>query len=522
MKVTVRWIVFVMGMLVVLSACESAPQTVAPTTVISSAAQSTPTSVATASTAAPTSAPTRVAATSAPTLNANTARVYTADQSSNTISVIDPATDTLLGQIALGNPRPNVLGAKYYKQINVHGLGYSPDGQTLVVVSVGSNAVTFIDTATHKVNGTVYVGRAPHEAFFTPNGKEVWVAVRGQDYLSVIDAATMKEARQIKTMSNPSKVMFRPDGKYAFVDSAEVAEFDVIDTATYSVTARVEVVSPFSPDLSVTPDGKEVWLGHKDVGKVTQIDAQTFKVMNVIDTGKITNHTAPVSNANGDFVYVTVGGTHEVVVIKRGSNPTIVKRIPVGADPHGIWPSPDNTRVYIGLENGDAVQVIDTLKNEVIKTIPIGQAPQALVVVPGARGGSENLQMAVVGKRAMEIALRAADSKVSGTAVVREQQGTDAFDLSLSGLQAKAKLDVFLTQNASAPFGAMTYLGSFTADDKGSVEAGLSAAVFNATAFAADGTKQSLRNIVIWNADSSPLGGNAGTPLLLSTTSVSK
>src|SRR3954447_10101513 len=36
-------------------------------------------------------------------------RVYTADQNSNTVSVIDPASNTLLGQIRLGNPRPDIL-----------------------------------------------------------------------------------------------------------------------------------------------------------------------------------------------------------------------------------------------------------------------------------------------------------------------------------------------------------------------------------------------------------------------------
>lgn len=51
-------------------------------------------------------------------------RVYTADQNSNTISVINPDTNTLLGQIRLGNARPDVLSPLYRGQINVHGLGF--------------------------------------------------------------------------------------------------------------------------------------------------------------------------------------------------------------------------------------------------------------------------------------------------------------------------------------------------------------------------------------------------------------
>ncbi len=52
------------------------------------------------------------------------------------------------------------------------------------MVSIGSNSVTFIDTATNQVKHTTYVGRSPHEAFFTPDGKEVWVTVRGEDYVA--------------------------------------------------------------------------------------------------------------------------------------------------------------------------------------------------------------------------------------------------------------------------------------------------------------------------------------------------
>ena len=90
-------------------------------------------------------------------------RVYTADQNSNTVSVINPATNTLLGQIKLGNQRPDVLSPLYKGEINIHGLGFSPDHKTLITIANGSNSVTFIDTATNKVKGVTYIGRSPHE-----------------------------------------------------------------------------------------------------------------------------------------------------------------------------------------------------------------------------------------------------------------------------------------------------------------------------------------------------------------------
>src|SRR3954469_24192291 len=135
-------------------------------------------------------------------------RVYTADQNSNTVSVIDAASNTLLGQIRLGNPRPDILSPLYKGEVNVHGLGFSPDHKTLVAVSTVTNSVTFIDTATNTVKGTAYIGRNPHEAFFTPDGQQVWATVRGEDYLSIIDPAIFKETGRMLTTGGPGMVIF--------------------------------------------------------------------------------------------------------------------------------------------------------------------------------------------------------------------------------------------------------------------------------------------------------------------------
>src|SRR3954453_8897953 len=106
-------------------------------------------------------------------------RFYTSAQFSNTISVIEPMANKLLGLIKLGDPTPANLSPLYRGQLLVHGMGFSPDQKTLAVVSIGSNSVSFIDTRSNTVRHVAYVGRSPHEAFFTPDGSEVWVSIRG-------------------------------------------------------------------------------------------------------------------------------------------------------------------------------------------------------------------------------------------------------------------------------------------------------------------------------------------------------
>src|SRR5580692_306474 len=84
-------------------------------------------------------------------------RVYSAEQYSNTVSVTDPVNNKLLGTIRLGDPLPANLSPLYKGQLLVHGMGFSPDHRTIVVVAIGSNAVIFIDTATNSVKHITYV-----------------------------------------------------------------------------------------------------------------------------------------------------------------------------------------------------------------------------------------------------------------------------------------------------------------------------------------------------------------------------
>ena len=212
------------------------------------------------------------------------------------------------------------------------------------MISTGSNAVTLIDTTTNTIKGTVYIGRSPHEGFFTPNGRQLWVAVRGEDYISVIDPQAMREIRQVKVAKGPGMIMFSPDGSLAYICSSFTPELDVVDTRSYQVTKRLTVVSPFSPNIAITPNGREVWFTHKDVGKVSVMDTQSLSVKTILDTGPITNHVNFVDNRQGKFAYVTVGGLNQVKVYRRGVSPELITTIPVGELPHGIWPSGDSTR----------------------------------------------------------------------------------------------------------------------------------------------------------------------------------
>ena len=377
-------------------------------------------------------------------------RVYSAEQYSNTVSVTDPVDNKLLGAIHLGDPLPANLSPLYKGQLLVHGMGFSPDHRTIAVVAIGSNAVNFIDTATNSVKHVTYVGRSPHEAFFTMDGTEVWVVVRGENYVSVLNGTTYEEKTRITVPNGPGMTIFSPDGKYGYVCSSFTPETEIITVADHRIVGRVPQASPFCPNIAATPDSKQVWFTLKDTGKTQVFDGQPpFALLKTLDTGPITNHVNIVRNANGMFAYVTIGGLNQIKVF-RTDNFAQVATIPVGKLPHGIWPSGDGTRVYVGLENEDKVAAIDTLKNAVIATSPIGQAPQALVYVPdavpavsGAHNsdlGTNNLQPLGVAGRSAQLSLAAPgakkEEKAPATSVSLSDQGlVQVLEAAVTGLE---------------------------------------------------------------------------------------
>jgi YVTN family beta-propeller protein len=349
-------------------------------------------------------------------------------------------------------------------------MGFSPDHHSIAVVAIGSNAVIFIDTATNTVRHVTYVGRAPHEAFYTRDGREVWVTVRGENYVDVLDARTYQEKLRITVPNGPGMTIFSPDGRYGYVCSSFVPETDVITVADHRIVGRVTQASPFCPNIAATPDGTQVWYTLKDIGKTQVFGARPpFAMLATLDTGAITNHVNIVRNAHGQFAYVTVGGLNEVKVF-RTDNFRQVATIPLGDLPHGIWPSGDGTRVYVGLENADRVVAIDTLSNRVIAETPSGQGAQALTYVPDASPAADapNLEPLGLAGLAVHLALGPAGERGQApTSVALFDQGlTQMLEAAVSGLAPRQAYVLALSTHVNGS-GPLQALASFKTNPAG-------------------------------------------------------
>jgi YVTN family beta-propeller protein len=332
----------------------------------------------------------------------------------------------------------------------------------------------------------------------------VWVTVRGEDYVAVLDAASFAEKTRIKLPNGPGMTIFSPDGKYGYVCSSFMPETDVVTVADHRVVAKVKQESPFCPNIAATPDGKQVWFTLKDVGKTQVFDARPpFAPLKTLDTGPITNHVNFIQTPKGALAYVTVGGLNQVKVF-RTDDFSQVAAIAVGSLPHGVWPSGDGSRIYVGLENADALAAIDTKTNKVIATIPIGQAPQAIAYVPGAvppgapgASGTDNLMPLGLAGRTTQLSL---DGKTSVT--LFDQGLVQVLQASATGLMPKSPYVLALAAKPDGS-GALQPLAAFMTNPAG-------AAIVNASGpirqLVRDGARDSRRWLVIVEGKPDALG----------------
>ena len=133
--------------------------------------------------------------------------------------------------------------------------GNTTQAQTRAYVANNcSNTVTVIDTATNSVIATIPVGINPEGVAITPDGTRAYVANITSQTVSVIDTATNTVIATIPVSSTfPFAVAITPDSARAYVTHLFGSTVSVIDTATNTVIATVPAGGDCPAGIAITP-----------------------------------------------------------------------------------------------------------------------------------------------------------------------------------------------------------------------------------------------------------------------------
>ena len=286
---------------------------------------------------------------------------YITNAQSNSVSVIDTATNKVTATIPVGS--------------NPLGVAINPNGTKVYVGNALSNDVSIIDTATNNVIAAVRVGNSPQGVAVSPNGKNVYVTNRYSNNVYVIDTTANTVVSTVNTGKYPEGVAVSPDGKKIYVTNYGDNTVSIIDTATKAVITTVSV-GRGPKEIAVTPGGNRVYVVNSDGGSISIIDTATNSVTNTMKAEGTPFGVAVTPD--GKKVYVTNNAEYfsTVSVIDTATN-KIIATIPVGPDPKGIAVTPDGKKIYVAINFYNTVSVIDTATNAVTATMLAGKSPYA-------------------------------------------------------------------------------------------------------------------------------------------------
>jgi outer membrane autotransporter protein len=318
---------------------------------------------------------------------------YITNQTSNNVSIIN----TTSGAISTLNLAPN---------FGPIGATVTPDGRFAYITNgggaqPGSNTISVLDVATNTLVTTITptpVQFAPAGVAVTPDAKFAYVANRDSGTVSVIDTTTNTVTVTIPGLGGTQLqgVAITPDGKLAYVtDALAVGTVSVINTATNTLVGAPIVVGSLPVGVAITPNGAFAYVGNQGTNTVSVINTATNAV-STIDLEPTLGVTAqPLDVAitpDGKFVYVTSGPTSTVSVIATATNAVVdTIQLPIGSRPAGVSVTPNGEFVFVVNFDSDTVSQIDVATNTVIKTFDVGTNPRSLgsflgpnlIVAPG-------------------------------------------------------------------------------------------------------------------------------------------
>jgi YVTN family beta-propeller protein len=315
-------------------------------------------------------------------------RIYVPNLRSDTVSVIDPATYKVIDTLPVGRSPQHVVPAWDLKTLWVTN---NAEGRS-------DGSLTPIDPLTGKAGKAVEVDD-PYNMYFTPDGKEAIVVAEAHARLDFRDAHTMqlRSSLQAPECKGINHADFSIDGRYAIFTCEFGGKLVKIDMVNRKVLGYLDLDKKGMPqDIRVSPDGKVFYVADMMADGVYLVDGDSFTKIGFVKTGIGTHGLYP--SRDGTKLYVANRGSNHVHGERRGNKKGVNKGsvsvidfatrqvvanwpIPGGGSPDMGNVSADGKTLWLSGRYDDLVYAFDTATGAVRK-IKVGAEPHGLAVWP--------------------------------------------------------------------------------------------------------------------------------------------
>jgi YVTN family beta-propeller protein len=254
-------------------------------------------------------------------INLLTGKLYVANENSNTVTVIDEATDSTLA-IPVG-AYPSAIAL-------------NPVTNRIYVANAASNNVSVIDGASN-TTAVVATGRSPLALAVNPATNQIFVANRQDNSITAINGSN-------------NLTFTIPVGDYPSA------------LAVNSLTNKIYVANLIGNNVTII-DGAS--------GATTTVAAGAYP-----DAVAVNSLTNKIYVVNGNYA---AGGAGSVTVIDGATTATTT--VPVGLCPNSVAINPVTNKIYVTNLPDGTVTIIDGATNSTT-TIPVGGSPGPVAVEP--------------------------------------------------------------------------------------------------------------------------------------------
>lgn len=292
-------------------------------------------------------------------------RVYVPDSQGRTITIIDPATFTILGHFTGG--------------VRLEHIAPDWDLSVLYAASEVTNILTVIDPRTVKVLRTITGVDDPYNMYFSPDGtKQIVVAERHHR----IDFYSRRPFKLLKRLpigpAGVDHMDFSADGRFLFVSTEYAGVLIKIDIAAMAIAATVHL-GGLPVDVKLSPDASTLLVADQGRNGIAFVNPETMQETKFLPTGAGAHGMAISRDLKSIYLTNRKAGTISVIdpVERR-----VTATWNVGGTPDMIQISPDGSQLWTSNRYKGTVSVVDTRTGKVIHLITVGGSPHGLCYFP--------------------------------------------------------------------------------------------------------------------------------------------
>lgn len=275
-------------------------------------------------------------------------------------------------------------------------LSMSANGAYIVSADLTSDTLSVVDGPTGTVLGCVDVGDQPYWAAISDDGTTAMCCNYESYNVSIIDTATQSVVATLPSMRRAGTGIFSPDGTRAFAVSVGASPNDYlsvynINGASSSLAGHVDLTvneygfyynGGWVPNPAVSSDGSTVVVpgANPSAQSAIIIDSNLLAVQAVVDLTAVSGSGMPwyaAINPAGDQACIVNGQSNLIHFIQvAGPASSLQHTMTPGQLPFNAIYSDDGAYVYVNNRDSNNLVVIDTGTYAIVQTVALPGEPE--------------------------------------------------------------------------------------------------------------------------------------------------